>query len=177
MPCAGRWRRASSTSSASSWASWTTPPNVSKTCCSASTRTSPTARRRTCAAPDTASLTRSSPWLWWSKVFVDNAAPAPSLWVTRRYEDYGHPLLGNRFMSVLFLQMVHYVSTSTLVYQVRANNNRTMSESFGQLLRKADSMGDVRTCPVRPRFLITRLVVHCFRWFVSERLWSCHPNR
>ncbi|XP_019877125.2 uncharacterized protein LOC109605007 isoform X3 [Aethina tumida] len=46
-----------------------------------------------------------------------------------------------------YTQMVHYVSTSTLVYQVRANNNRTMSESFGQLLRKADSMGDVRTCP------------------------------
>ncbi|CAH0552795.1 unnamed protein product [Brassicogethes aeneus] len=44
-----------------------------------------------------------------------------------------------------YTQMVHYVSTSTLVYQVR--NGRPPSDTFGQLLRRAGSMGDVRTCP------------------------------
>ncbi|XP_050504600.1 uncharacterized protein LOC126883291 isoform X2 [Diabrotica virgifera virgifera] len=46
-----------------------------------------------------------------------------------------------------YTQMVHYVSTSTLVYQVRANGGRTNADPFGQLLRKAGNMGDVRTCP------------------------------
>ncbi|KAJ8921861.1 hypothetical protein NQ315_008493 [Exocentrus adspersus] len=47
-----------------------------------------------------------------------------------------------------YTQMVHYVSTSTLVYQVRNNAGRpNPSDPFGQLLRKAGSMGDVRTCP------------------------------
>ncbi|XP_023310374.1 uncharacterized protein LOC108916621 isoform X2 [Anoplophora glabripennis] len=47
-----------------------------------------------------------------------------------------------------YTQMVHYVSTSTLVYQVRTNAGRpNPPDPFGQLLRKAGSMGDVRTCP------------------------------
>ncbi|KAJ8970085.1 hypothetical protein NQ317_018041, partial [Molorchus minor] len=47
-----------------------------------------------------------------------------------------------------YTQMVHYVSTSTLVYQVRTNAGRSNSpDRFGQLLRKAGNMGDVRTCP------------------------------
>lgn len=46
-----------------------------------------------------------------------------------------------------YTQMVHYVSTSTLVYQVRANGGRGNADPFGQLLRKAGNMGDVRTCP------------------------------
>ncbi|XP_060524297.1 uncharacterized protein LOC132700784 isoform X2 [Cylas formicarius] len=47
-----------------------------------------------------------------------------------------------------YTQMVHYVSTSTLVYQVRNNAARTNPpDSFGKLLQKAASMGDVRSCP------------------------------
>ncbi|XP_045466302.1 uncharacterized protein LOC123675100 isoform X1 [Harmonia axyridis] len=49
-----------------------------------------------------------------------------------------------------YTQMVHYVSTSTLVYQVRNGNARASPynhASFGQLLRKAGNMGDVRMCP------------------------------
>ncbi|XP_044757990.1 uncharacterized protein LOC123316085 isoform X2 [Coccinella septempunctata] len=49
-----------------------------------------------------------------------------------------------------YTQMVHYVSTSTLVYQVRNGNARASPynhTSFGQLLRKAGNMGDVRMCP------------------------------
>ncbi|CAH1186806.1 unnamed protein product [Phyllotreta striolata] len=46
-----------------------------------------------------------------------------------------------------YTQMVHYVSTVTLVYQVRSNGMRSNSDPFGQLLRKAGNMGDVRTCP------------------------------
>lgn len=44
--------------------------------------------------------------------------------------------------------MVHYVSTSTLVYQVRTTRPQGIIEPFGQLLRKAGSMGDIRVCPV-----------------------------
>ncbi|XP_063907187.1 uncharacterized protein LOC135125470 isoform X2 [Zophobas morio] len=46
-----------------------------------------------------------------------------------------------------YTQMVHYVSTSTLVYQVRTTRPQGIIEPFGQLLRKAGSMGDVRVCP------------------------------
>ncbi|KAF7277804.1 hypothetical protein GWI33_009220 [Rhynchophorus ferrugineus] len=47
-----------------------------------------------------------------------------------------------------YTQMVHYVSTSTLVYQVRTNAGRqNPPDTFGKLLQKAGSMGDVRQCP------------------------------
>ncbi|KAK9875001.1 hypothetical protein WA026_005813 [Henosepilachna vigintioctopunctata] len=49
-----------------------------------------------------------------------------------------------------YTQMVHYVSTSTLVYQVRNGGARASPynhTTFGQLLRKAGNMGDVRMCP------------------------------
>ncbi|RZC34695.1 uncharacterized protein BDFB_009540 [Asbolus verrucosus] len=46
-----------------------------------------------------------------------------------------------------YTQMVHYVSTSTLVYQVRTTRPQGVIEPFGQLLRKAGSMGDIRVCP------------------------------
>ncbi|CAH1965664.1 unnamed protein product [Acanthoscelides obtectus] len=48
--------------------------------------------------------------------------------------------------AMTYTQMVHYVSTSTLVYQVRANVTGS-PVTFGRLLQKAANMGDVRQCP------------------------------
>ncbi|KAL1505740.1 hypothetical protein ABEB36_005234 [Hypothenemus hampei] len=47
-----------------------------------------------------------------------------------------------------FTQMVQYVSTSTLVHQLRISVNQTgRPDSFGRLLQKAGNMGDSRQCP------------------------------
>lgn len=46
----------------------------------------------------------------------------------------------------MFSQMVHYTSTSALCVQSKQLKNE--DASFGSLLRKASSMGDIRNCPV-----------------------------